>query len=102
MVTMVKRSPFQFTQTPRVCPQCRARLVMVGRRADFQGSGLMGRLGVPCHCVACNTKYRAQGQWTGRWLWWMMPPVAWWVWWAAADVTPVTTVTSDSSFLDSA
>ena len=91
---------FEFTPTPRVCPRCRTRLAMVGARAGFVGFGLLGRLGVSCHCVSCNTKYRAHGRFTARWIWWVMPPVAWWVWWAAADVEAVTTLTSPSSFLD--
>lgn len=91
---------YQLTPTPRLCPQCRVRLVMTGGRGEFVGHGLLGRLGVACHCVTCSTKYRAQGRWTARWLWWVASPAAWWLWWAAADLQVVTRLTSDSSFLD--
>lgn len=51
----------------------------------------MGRLGVPCHCVRCNTKYRARnrfslsvlawglkGGWVALWLWAVVTTAGWW------------------------
>lgn len=96
-----QHGPYQWRPVPRLCPRCRARLVMAGVLQVREASGLMGRLGVACHCVHCNTKYRAQGR--GAVIpvvWWVAPALARWIWWAAAEVTPVTTWTAESNFVD--
>ncbi len=99
-VAQAPQAPFQFTPTPRLCPTCRVRLVMIGTLQAREASGLMGRLGVSCHCIQCNTKFRAQGGPSLGPVWWVAPGLARWIWWAGAEVTVVTTWTSDSSFLD--
>ena len=73
---------------------------MRGALQGREASGLLGRLGVSCHCMRCNTKFRAEGRCSLGPLWWVAPGVARWIWWAAAEVTAVTTWTSDSSFMD--
>lgn len=135
-----QRGPYQFVQIPRLCPRCRAPLVLTGTAGALEGPRLAGRLGVACHCLRCNTKYRAQGPWSlaglrrvfrgvwvvglgvGAWAmsgWLARHPswyagvgmagmlgfsltrgMAWWTWWAAAELTAVTTWTTDTSFGD--
>ena len=60
---------------------------------------LEGRLGVSCYCVTCNMKYRAQSRVALIGLP-VVRSLVWRAWWATAELTPVTAVTSDSSFLD--
>ena len=96
VATWRQHGPYQWTPVPRMCPQCRARLVMAGGLGPHETSGLMGRLGVSCHCVQCNTKYRAQGRVEViPVVWWVAPAVARWIWWVAAEVQVVTTMTSE-------
>lgn len=55
------KGPFRFYSCQKSCPECHSRLVTQTTLDSKFFRGLYHDLGVACHCVTCNIRYRAFG-----------------------------------------
>lgn len=53
--------PFRFYSCQKSCPECHSKLVTQTVLNSNFFRGLYHDLGVACHCVTCNIRYRAFG-----------------------------------------
>ena len=55
------QGPFRFYTCYKSCPECHARLVTQTVLDWNSFRGIYHSLGIACHCVSCNIRYRAFG-----------------------------------------
>ena len=73
-------SPFGFYPADKLCPACGQRLLTHTPVHRTYLQGPLQKMGITCHCIQCNTRYRAVSTlpfsrvaWLGRfgrWIWW--------------------------------